>query len=65
MADIRGVCKLWNGLLEWWNSGMENFSQMLHPNKAHIPISQHINTLHVLNERKEELALMAHPSTTL
>ena len=24
--------------------------QILHPNKAHIPISQHINTLHVLNE---------------
>ena len=23
---------------------------ILHPNKAHIPISQHINTLYMLNE---------------
>ena len=30
-----------------WNGGMENFKvyfQILHPNKAHIPINQHINT---------------------
>jgi len=26
------------------------YVQILHPNKAHIPISQHINTLYVLNE---------------
>ena len=35
------------GMVEWWNGGTENFKvyfQILHPNKGHIPISQHINT---------------------
>ena len=31
--------------------GMENFKRFsIHPNKTHIPVSQHINTLYVLNE---------------
>jgi len=44
-----GVCKQWNGLLEWWNSGTE-FSrvnyQILHPNKVQIPKRQLIYTFY-------------------
>jgi len=35
-----GVNKKWNGLLEWWNTGMMEWKflkviyQILHPNKA-------------------------------
>jgi len=28
VSSRRGVCKQWNGLLEWWNSGMENFKSL-------------------------------------
>ena len=28
-ARSLGVCKHWNGLLEWWNSGMENFKNYI------------------------------------
>ena len=39
--------------MDYWNGGMEIlkvYCQILHPNKAHVPVSQHINTLYVLNE---------------
>jgi len=35
-------------MLDW--KILKVYFQILHPNKAHIPISQHINTLYVLNE---------------
>ena len=28
-ALLRGVCKQWNGLLEYWNTGMENYNNLL------------------------------------
>jgi len=42
----------WNGgIVEWWNGKfLKVYFQILHPNKVHIHISQHINTLYMLNE---------------
>jgi len=50
-------------MVEW--KILKVYFQILHPNKAHVPISQHINTLYALNKVSINLSKDGNMKKTL
>jgi len=44
----QGVCKQWNGLLEWWNG---SYYEFLHPQLAYFHI---LSILHLIIDQTQE-----------
>ena len=44
----QGVCKQWNELLEWWNTGMEVYYEFLHLNIPQLAYLHILSILHLI-----------------
>jgi len=67
VACVNSGMDYWNGgIVEWWKGKfLKVYFQILHPNKAHIHVSQHIITLNMLDEVSINLSNDGNTKKTL